>query len=53
MIRFHLLILMATILFSTVVGCPPRSPQPIVRHGGEVEGIHGADIRPSSAGLEK
>jgi hypothetical protein len=53
MIRLHLLILMVTILFSTVVGCPPRNPQPIVRDIGEVEGIHGADIRPSSAGLEK
>ncbi len=41
------------IFFSTVAGCPPRNPQPIVRDIGGVEGTHGVDVRLSSAGFEK
>jgi hypothetical protein len=45
MMRLHLLILMATIFYSTVAGCPPRNPQPIVHDIVGVEGTHGADVR--------
>ncbi len=45
MMRLHLLILMATILSSTMAGCRPRNPQPIVHDIIGVEGTHGADVR--------